>query len=216
MPALLSATASDGSLPKMDVIRNLANLLADAEPARLSLQAQSTLTDVVSYTFAYEGGDSYLIALWKGGFATNEIEPGTPLTLTVSGLTTTLQPSAHSALWLSGYDVLHSFQQPLDAYVTPTSVVIPNLQIRDYPLLVRLSQIKSTFLPIVLKNPQSSRRTPGNQGIRAILNRVWTGQPKQTPPADLHILDEKSTGSGWSIPLAEIICPTDAHPPRMC
>jgi len=152
MPALLAGTASDGSLPKMDVIQHLTNLLADAEPAPLSLQVQSTLTDVVSYTFAYEDSDSYLIALWEDGFATNEIEPGTPLTLTVSGFTTTLQLLAYSNLSVTGYDVLHNFRQPLDVYVDGDSLVIPNLQVRDYPLVLRLAQIKRVFLPIVLRS----------------------------------------------------------------
>jgi len=152
MVSLLAGTAYEGKLPKMDVIRNLANLLADAEPAPLSLQAQSTLTDVVSYTFAYRGDDSYLIALWEDGFATNEIEPGTPLTLTVSSLITTLQLSADSDLLVTGCDVLHNFRQPLDAYADGDSLVIPNLQVRDYPLVVRLSPIKRVFLPIVFRN----------------------------------------------------------------
>jgi hypothetical protein len=154
MPALLAGTASEGNLPKMDVIRNLANLLADGEPSSLSLQVQSILTDVVSYTFAYGGGDSYLVALWEDGFSTDEIEPGTSLTLTVSGLTTTLQLSAYRDLSVTGYDVLHNFRQPLDAYVDSDSLVIPNLQVRDYPLVVRLSQMKRSFLPIVLKDSQ--------------------------------------------------------------
>lgn len=151
LPALLAGTAAEGNLPKMDVIRNLANLLAGAEAAPLPLQVQSTLTDVVSYTFAYEGDDSYLIALWEDGFATNEIESGTPLTLTVSGLTTTLQLSVHSDLSVIGYDVLHNFQQPLDVYVDGNSLVCPNLQVRNYPLVLRLSQTRHIFLPLVLR-----------------------------------------------------------------
>jgi len=152
MPALLAGTASEGNLPKMDVIRNLANLLAGAEPARLSLQVQSALTEVISYTFAYTGGDGYLMALWQDSFASNEIEPGTPLTLTVSGFATTLQLLADSNLSVTGYDVLHNFRQPLDAYVDGDSLVIPNLRVRDYPLVLRLAQIKRVFLPIVLRN----------------------------------------------------------------
>jgi parallel beta-helix repeat protein len=152
LPALLAGTASGGNLLKMDVIRNLTNLLADAEAAPLSLQVQSTFTDVVSYTFSYGSGDSYLVALWVDGFATNEIGPGTPLTLTVSGLTTTLQLSTDSRISVIGYDVLHNFRQPLEVSVDGGLLVIPNLQVRDYPLVIRLSQYNNVFLPIVLRN----------------------------------------------------------------
>jgi hypothetical protein len=33
------------------------------------------------------------------------------------------------------------------------ALVIPNLLVRDYPLVVRLSPIKRVFLPLVLRNP---------------------------------------------------------------
>jgi hypothetical protein len=152
MPALLAGTASAGDLAKMDVIRNLANLLAGVEPAPLPLRVQSALTDVVSYSFAYAGGDGYLLALWEDGFAADEIGSGTPLTLTVSGLTATLQLPARSDLLVTGQDVLHNFRQPLDAYLEDDALVIPNLQVRDYPLVVRLSPSQRVFLPVVLTN----------------------------------------------------------------
>jgi parallel beta-helix repeat protein len=152
MVSLLAGTAYEGNLPKMDVIRNLANLLAGAKATPLPLQVQSTLTDVVSYTFTDTGNDSYLVALWQDGFATNEIEPGTPLTLTIPGITATLQLLTYSDLSVTGYDVLHNFQQPLEAHMDGTSLVISNLQVRDYPLMLRLAQIRYVFLPIVLRN----------------------------------------------------------------
>jgi parallel beta-helix repeat protein len=153
LPALLAGTASEGNPPKMDVIRNLANLLAGAEAAPLRLHVQSALTTVVSRTFTYAGSDRYLVALWEDGFANNEIQPGTPLTLTVSGLTATPQLPAHRDLSVTGYDVLHNFRQPLDAYVDASTLIIPNLQVRDYPLLLQLTQVKRVFLPIVLRDP---------------------------------------------------------------
>jgi hypothetical protein len=152
LPALLAGTASEGNLPKMDVIRNLANLLAGAAAMPLPLQVQSTLTDVVSWTFAYEGGDGYLVGLWQDGFASNEIEPGTSLTLTAPGLAATQQGLARGEWYAIGYDVLHSFRQPLDAYRDGDSLVIPNLHVRDYPLVLRLAQMKPVFLPAVLRN----------------------------------------------------------------
>ncbi len=131
--------------------RHLANLLAGAEAALLPLGVQSTLTDVVSYTFAYEGGDEYLVALWEDDFATNEIEPGTSLTLSIGGLTETLHLPAHSGLSVTGYDVLHNFRQTMDACVEGNSLVIPGLQVRDYPLVLKLTQTNRVLLPIILK-----------------------------------------------------------------
>ena len=150
--AITGGLACKGDFQKNDATRNLANLLAGVEASPLPLQVQSTLTDVVSYTFAYEDGDGLLIALWEDGFSTDETEPGTPLTLTVSDIATTLHLSSNSDLSVTGYDVLHNFRQPLDTYVDGDSLVIPNLQVCDYPLVVRLSQIIRAFLPIVLKD----------------------------------------------------------------
>ena len=140
LPALLAGTATEGNLPKMDVIRNLANLLAGAEPTPLFLETQTELANVVSYTFTYEDEDKYLIALWEDGFATEEIGSGTPLTLTLPDFAAILNISDISDLSIIGYDVLHNFQQPMDAHVDGNSLVIPNLQVRDYPLILLLSQ----------------------------------------------------------------------------
>jgi len=43
-------------------------------------------------------------------------------------------------LSIIGYDVLHNFQQSLDVQLDGDSLVIPDLQVRDYPLVLRLSQ----------------------------------------------------------------------------
>jgi hypothetical protein len=52
-----------------------------------------------------------------------------------------------------GYDVLLGFRQPLDARTDVDSLVIPNLQVRDYPLIVRMQRITRVYLPIVLREP---------------------------------------------------------------
>jgi hypothetical protein len=145
LAALLAGTAGEGDLPKMDVIRNLANLLAGAEASPLPLQVQSTLTDVVSYTFAYPGTDNHLVAVWEDGFASDLIEPGTALTLTVPGL------GQAPSVSVTGYDVLHSFRQPMEAHMDGDALVLPNLQVRDYPLILRLSPTERVFLPLVLR-----------------------------------------------------------------
>jgi len=152
MVSLLAATAYEGNLPKMNVIRNLANVLAGADAAPVPLQVQSALTDVVSYTFAYTGDDEHLVALWQDGFATNVIEAGIPLTLTIPGITATLQWSAFGVPLVTGYDVLHNFQQSMDAQMDGSDLVIPDLQVRDYPLVLRLAETRRIFLPVVFRH----------------------------------------------------------------
>jgi hypothetical protein len=88
----------------------------------------------------YAGEDGYLIALWQDGFANDEIEAGTPLTLSLANFTSTLPISDVGDLSIIGYDVLHNFKQALDAHLDGDSLVIPDLQVRDYPLILLLSQ----------------------------------------------------------------------------
>jgi hypothetical protein len=52
---------------------------------------------------------------------------------------------------VTGYDVLHSFRQPMEAHRDGDSLVLPNLQVRDYPLILRLAPIRCVFLPVVLR-----------------------------------------------------------------
>jgi hypothetical protein len=153
LPALLAGTATEGNLPKMDVVRNLANLLAGAEATPLTLQVEDTVTDVVGYSFAYAHTDGYLVALWQDGFASNEIEPGTPLTVTVSGWAESEEAPRRSNWSVIGYDALLGFRQPLDARTDGDSLVMPSLQVRDYPLIVRMQRIPRVYLPIVLREP---------------------------------------------------------------
>lgn len=81
-----------------------------------------------------------------------EIQPGTPLALSISGLPETQHLSPPSFWSATEYDLLHSFQQPLEAHMEDGSLAIPNLQVKDYPLVVRLVRVRPVLLPLVVRN----------------------------------------------------------------
>jgi len=52
---------------------------------------------------------------------------------------------------VTGIDVLHGFEQPLMADEEGGNLVIRDLLVKDYPILLRVSQIRHIFLPTVLR-----------------------------------------------------------------
>jgi hypothetical protein len=121
-------------------VRNLATLMAGAQPTDLPLSIQTTVTDVVSYTFSLPG-DHRLVALWTDGVAV-EYDTGITTTLTLPGFVD------HT---VTGVDVLHGFEQPVIASEEDGNLVIRDLLVKDYPIILRLSPTRYVFLPVVLK-----------------------------------------------------------------
>jgi hypothetical protein len=70
----------------------------------------------------------------------------------VANASLTLPLSAYGDLSVTGYDVMHSFRQPLDHHIDGDTLVVPNLLVRDYPLVLRLAPVKRLFLPMCLNN----------------------------------------------------------------
>jgi parallel beta-helix repeat protein len=129
-----------GILPVAKAIRNLSTVMAGTELASIPVQIQSEATNVVSYTFALSGG-GHLLALWTDGVAVDD-DPGTEATLVLDGF------SDHNVM---GFDVIHGFKQQLITDAEGEELIIPNLLVKDYPLLLRLTSTKYIFLPVVLK-----------------------------------------------------------------
>jgi hypothetical protein len=71
---------------------------------------------------------SYLVALWRDGIAVDD-DPGIPATVTVPGF---------SVQEVTGIDVLYGFEQQLVTEEKDGSLVIPDLLIKDYPIIVRI------------------------------------------------------------------------------
>jgi hypothetical protein len=123
-----------------DVVQNLCTSMAGAEPVNLPVQIQSTVTNTVSYTFSLPN-DDHLVALWTDGVAVED-DPGVTTTLTIPGFTD------HK---VKGIDVLYGFEQQVITSEEEGDLVIHDLLVKDYPIILRVTPTKYTFLPLVLR-----------------------------------------------------------------
>ena len=82
----------------------------------------------MSYSFSLTNGDK-LLALWTDGVAVDD-DPGINATLTFPGF---------SAQKVTGIDVLNGFEQELVTSMEDGNLVIPNLLVKDYPTILRLT-----------------------------------------------------------------------------
>ncbi len=102
------------------------------------IQVQTTITDVVSYTFALPN-DDYLLALWADGEAV-DYDPGTPVTLILPGF---------SDYKVTGIDVLYGFEQPIITSVAGGDLIIHDLLVKDYAIILRLAPTRYLYLPVL-------------------------------------------------------------------
>ena len=116
-------------LPRYLAIKNLSNVMTRVEPSNLPFEIHSEATKIKSYTFSTSNGD-YLISFWTDGGAVDE-DPGIPATLTI--------PNLYFEK-VMGVDVLHGFEQELITSTEDGNLVIRDLLVKDYPLILRLSE----------------------------------------------------------------------------
>jgi len=109
-------------------VRNLCNVMEGTSPVDLQAEIQSEATNIRSYSFSSLDGDK-LLALWTDGVAVDD-DLGIEATITLPNF---------SAKKATGIDVLNGFEQELVTSVEDGSLVIHSLLIRDYPLIIRLS-----------------------------------------------------------------------------
>jgi hypothetical protein len=112
------------------VIRALANVMAGAVAADLPVVIESKATNFQHYGFSLPNGEM-LLALWTDGAAV-ENDPGVKATLTFPGL---------SAQQVTGIDPLNGFEQELASDSKNGNLIIRNLLIKDYPILLRLTDV---------------------------------------------------------------------------
>jgi hypothetical protein len=131
---------ADQRLETSAVVSNLATVFAGSQADPLPIQVQTTVTNVVSYTFALPN-DDYLVAVWNDGAAV-DYDPGITATLTFSGFVD------HQ---VTGIDALYGYQQQIMTDTMDGNLVIRDLLIKDYPIILRLNPTRYVFLPIVIE-----------------------------------------------------------------
>lgn len=117
--------------PKMEVVRALCTVMAGHVAIDMPLSIDIETDGPVAYcAFRYPNGDR-MLAVWTDGIAQDE-DPGIPTTITFPGLT---------AETVTGIDVLHGFEQELVFETDGNDTVVRDLLVKDYPILIRLSDV---------------------------------------------------------------------------
>jgi parallel beta-helix repeat protein len=113
----------------VDTIRNLSTIMAGTESTELNFEIQSDATYIKSYAFSLPNGDN-LIAVWDDGAAV-DYNPG---------MSSTLVLPSYAGQKATGIDVLNGFEQELITSAENGNLVIHDLLVKDYPLILRLSE----------------------------------------------------------------------------
>jgi hypothetical protein len=112
-----------------NTIRNIANVFSGVRAEKFTVEIQTEATNYKAFTFTGSDG-SRLIALWTDGAAV-ENDPGIPSNITLPSF---------SGWNATGIDILNGFEQKLVTGDENGSLVIPDLLIKDYPVVIRLSK----------------------------------------------------------------------------
>lgn len=121
--------AHDPTLPKVQAIHNLCDILAGAIPVNMPIYIQNNTSTLDSYTFSLPNGD-VLIALWADEIPV-DVNTGVNSALIIPGF---------SAQQVMVIDVVHGDQQQATVTWDGTNLVISNLLVKDYPIILRLTK----------------------------------------------------------------------------
>ena len=102
--------------------------MAGASPDDFIARIESDAAPIASYGFSLPNGDK-LFAVWND-WVVVDYDPGIPSTLTFPDT---------SAQKVIGIDVLHGLEQELIIEMENGNLVIRNLLVKDYPIILRLS-----------------------------------------------------------------------------
>jgi len=112
-------------------IQNLCTAMSGNESIDMPIAIDIDYDGPVAYcAFRYPNGDR-MLAVWTDGVAQDE-DPGVPATITFPGL---------AASSVTGTDVLHGFEQELTFEIDGEDTIVRDLLVKDYPILLRLSDI---------------------------------------------------------------------------
>lgn len=107
----------------------LSTIMAGASPTNLPISLQGVSAKVALYSFSLPD-NSALIALWLDGVA-EDYDPGIAATVVIPGAETQK---------VTCMDVLNGIQQVMITRADHESLVIPDLMLKDYPLILRLGE----------------------------------------------------------------------------
>ena len=94
------------------------------------LEIESALDNLASYSFTMQNGDN-LVALWTDGKAINdENYPGIETDILIQGISTSK---------VIGTDILFGLEQEVETETDNGDLIIPNVMVKDYPLLLRFT-----------------------------------------------------------------------------
>ena len=110
------------------VIRGLSTVMAGAHPAAFPVGIQSEAINVMHFEFAIPSGEK-LLAIWTDGAAVDD-DPAIEATVTLPGL---------ASGRVTGIDVLRGQEQQVNSSLQDGGVIIRGLLIRDYPLILKVS-----------------------------------------------------------------------------
>ena len=158
-------------------VRNLSTLMVGWKPENLSITIDSEESNIKHYGFTRTNGDK-LLAIWVDDAVVDDY-PGLNATLTIENI------SAQNAF---GIDVLNGFQQKLISEVEDGNLIIPNLLIKDYPIMIKLIDARlvadipeQSQLIIPTKEPITNLTFTGTwQGNDVVDDSTWLFTLTQT------------------------------------
>jgi len=115
-----------------NMIKNIANIFAGASAEAFAVEIQTDAQNIKTFTFTKTDGNK-LVAIWTDGVAV-EIDSGMLATLTIPNF---------SAGEVTGIDVLYGFEQQLITSSENGNLVIRGLLIKDYPIILRITESSS-------------------------------------------------------------------------
>lgn len=116
-------------LPRYYVIRTLCTVMAAAEPVPWKIHIDSPSEELENCSFVLPDG-SRLVALWIDTVAA-DYHSGVNTQLTLEGVAPNI---------VTGIDSLNGLQQSLESRREHDDLIIPNLLVRDYPLILRIDE----------------------------------------------------------------------------
>jgi hypothetical protein len=117
--------------PAYYVLRTLSTILENASPSELPVAVTQKIDKLRIFGFTNKAGDN-LVAIWNDGRAQDHTE--------INLTDVQIPGSCRAAV---GMDTLNGFAQALSVAQQGDKCVIKNIAVRDYPIVIRLSDVEN-------------------------------------------------------------------------